>query len=70
MVKERDKDTAKRRENQGKAEHPAQASKIGSSAAYRCCSERLSPFGRVELVKLMELIRFQEIFEGWYTPLS
>ena len=29
MVKERDKDTAKKRENQGKAERPAQAGKQG-----------------------------------------
>ncbi|BBO17977.1 conserved hypothetical protein [Candidatus Brocadia pituitae] len=44
MVKERDKDTVKKRENQGKAECPAQADKIGSSTAYNFCSERLSPF--------------------------
>ncbi|TVM00418.1 MAG: hypothetical protein CV087_13695 [Candidatus Brocadia sp. WS118] len=71
MVKEQDKDTAKRRENQGKAECPVQASKIGHSTVYRYCSERLSPFGGLlGLVKFMELIRFQEIFEGLYNPPS
>ncbi|MCC7211368.1 MAG: hypothetical protein E3K40_00295 [Candidatus Brocadia sp.] len=67
MVKEQDKNTA----NQGKAECPSQASKIGYSTAYRYCSVRPSPFGGLlGLVKFMELIRFQEIFEGWYTPPS
>ena len=71
MVKEQDKDTAKRRENQGKAGCPLPASKIGHTTAYRYCSERLSPFGGfLWLVKCMELIRFQELFEGWYTPPS
>ena len=45
MVKEQDKNTAQRQENQEKADCSAKASKIGSSTAYRYCSERLSPFG-------------------------
>lgn len=67
MVKEQDKDKYKRRENQGKAECPAKAGKIGYSAPYGYCGERLSPFGGLfGLVKFMELIRFREIFEGLY----
>ena len=71
MVKKQDKNTAKRQENQEEADCPAKASKIGSSTAYSYCGERLSPFGGLlGLVKFMELIRFKEIFEGWYTPPS
>ena len=71
MVKEQEKDSAKRRGNQGKAECPAQASKIWHSTPYSYCSERLSPFGGLlGLVKFMELIRFKEIFEGLYNPPS
>src|SRR3972149_6737249 len=69
MVKRQDKDNSKSRENQVKAECPAQASKIGHSTPYSYCSERLSPFGGLlGLVKFMELIQFKEIFAGLYTP--
>jgi len=69
MVKRQDNDNSKSRENQGKAECPAQASKIGHSTPYSYCSERLSPFGGLlGLVKFMELIQFKEIFAGLYTP--
>ena len=71
MVKEQDKDSAKRQEKQGKAECAARASKIGHSTPYGCCSERLSAFGGLlGLIKFMELIRFKEIFEGLYKPPS
>ena len=71
MVKKQDKDNTKSLENQGKAECPAQASKIWHSTPYSYCSERLSPFGGLlGLVKFMELIRFKEIFEGLYNPPS
>ena len=78
MVKEQEKDSAKRRGNQGKAECLAKASKIGHSTPYSYCSRDrfqtclyLSPFGGLlGLVKLMELIRFKEIFEGLYNPPS
>ena len=77
MVKEQDKDTVKRGENQGKAECPAQASKVGHSTVYSYCSERLSPCGGLlGLVDVetgfkpvcTQLIRFKEIFEGLYNP--
>src|SRR3989337_4264334 len=78
MVKEQEKDSAKRRGNQGKAECLAKASKIGHSTPYSYCSRDrfqtclyLSPFGGLlGLVKFMELIRFKEIFEGLYNPPS
>ena len=69
MVKEQDKDNAKRQGNQGGTECPAKANKIGHSTPYSYCSERLSPFGGLlGLVKFMELIQFKEIFAGLYTP--
>ena len=65
MVKEQDKDNAKRQGNQGGTECPAKANKIGHSTPYSYCSERLSPFGGLlGLVKFMELIQFKEIFVG------
>lgn len=42
MVKKQDKDNAKRQKKQGGAGYSAEAGKIGSSTAYRYCSERLS----------------------------
>src|SRR3990170_7562397 len=71
MVKKQDKDNEKRQGNQGDAECPAKASKIGYSTPYSYCSERLSPFGGLlGLVKFMELIKFKELFEGLYNPPS
>lgn len=57
MVKEQNKRSGKRQENQGKAECTAKASKIGHSTPYDYCSERLSAYGGLlGLVKFMELI--------------
>jgi len=71
MVKRQNKNISKSRINQGKAECPAKASKIGPSTPYNYCNERLSPFGGLlGLVKFMDLIKFKEIFEGFYKPPS
>jgi hypothetical protein len=43
------------------------ASKIGHSTGYDYCRERLSPFGGLlGLVKFFDLVKFKEIFEGYY----
>ena len=69
MVKTQGKCNSKDRINQGEDESPAKASKIGPSTAYEYCSELLSPFGGLlGLVKFMDLIRFKEIFDGFYRP--
>lgn len=67
MVKKQKKYISKDCINQGEDECPAKACKIGPSTAYDYCSERLSPFGGLlGLLKFMELIRFKEIFDGFY----
>ena len=69
MVKKQEKYISKDRINQGEGDCPAKASKIGPSTAYGYCSERLSPFGGLlGLVKFMDLVRFKEIFDGFYRP--
>jgi hypothetical protein len=69
MVKRQDQGSAERRKNQGENECQRKANKIGASTAYGFCRERLSPFGGLlGLVKFLDLVRFQEIFEGFYKP--
>jgi len=67
MVKRLDKGSAGRCKNQGESECQPKANKIGPSTAYGYCRERLSPFGGLlGLVKFLDLVRFKEIFEGFY----
>ncbi|MBE3140717.1 MAG: transposase [Thermoplasmata archaeon] len=69
MVKRQDQDNAERCENQGQNGCEQKASRIGPSTAYACCRERLSPFGGLlGLVKFLDLVKFKEIFEGFYKP--
>jgi hypothetical protein len=67
MVKRQDQGSAERCKNQGENGCQQKASKIGASTAYDYCRERLSPFGGlVGLVKFLDLVKFKEIFEGFY----
>ena len=67
MVKPQKKDSSDTRKNQGEAGCHSQPSKIGAGTAYGFCSERLSPFGGLlGLVKFLDLVRFKEIFDGFY----
>lgn len=69
MVKRQDQGSAERCKNQGENECQQKANKIGSSTAYDYCRERLSPFGGLlGLVKFLDLVKFKEIFEGFYKP--
>lgn len=69
MVKSQEKDSSGRLINQGKNECPMKATKIGPSTAYEYCRERLSPFGGLlGLVKFMDAVEFEEIFDGLYRP--
>ena len=69
MVKRQDKDSTGSCGNQGEAGCQPKASKIGHSTAYDYCRERLSPFGGLlGLVKFFDLVKFKEIFEGFYRP--
>jgi len=67
MVKRQDQGSAERCKNQGENGCQQKASKIGPSTAYDYCRERLSPFGGlVGMVKFLDLVKFKEIFEGFY----
>src|SRR4030067_2230652 len=67
MVKRQDQGSAGNHKNQGENEGQPKASKIGPSTAYDYCRERFSPFGGlVGLVKFLDLVKFKEIFEGFY----
>src|SRR5659263_160480 len=69
MVKRQDQGSAERGINQGENECQQKASKIGPFTAYEYCRERLSPFGGLlGLVKFLDLVKFEEIFEGFYKP--
>ena len=69
MVKPQKKDSSDNRKNQGEAGYPAHPSKIGAETAYGLCRERLSPFGGLlGLVKFLDLVKFKEIFDGFYNP--
>jgi len=69
MVKVQNKDNSERVINQGGNGCPGKATKIGPSTAYEYCSERLSPFGGLlRLVKFRDVVRFKEIFDGFYKP--
>ncbi len=71
MAKRRSKTNAKVVINQGESGCAAQASKIGASAPYEYCSERLSPFGGLlGLIKFFDLIGFEEMFDKFYKPPS
>jgi len=71
MVKKQYNNIPRNRINQGEDDCPARASKIGPSTPYGFCNERLSPFGGLlGLVKFMDLVRFKEIFDGFYKPPS
>ena len=67
MVKRQIKNSAGRLINQGENGCPLKATKIGPSTAYEYCSERLSPFGGLlGLVKFMDVVKFEEIFNSLY----
>jgi hypothetical protein len=70
MVKKRSKVITKSHGSKGFIESGSEARKINASTAYGTCSERLSPFGGLlGLIKFLDLLRFQEIFQHIYkTP--
>ena len=67
MVKRRKKDTRKRQARKGFGQGLAEARKITASTGYETCKERLSPFGGLlALIKFLDLMRFEEVFEQTY----
>ena len=67
MVKRRKKDTRKKRKSKGISEIGSEPRKITASTGYGTCTELLSPFGGIlALIKFLDLIQFEEIFEHVY----
>jgi len=67
MVKQQRKNTKKKRNGKGFKENGAEARKINASTVYETCSEQLSPFGGLlALIKFLDLVRFDEIFDSTY----
>ena len=67
MVKQRKKSNKKRRNGKGFKANGAKARKINASTAYETCTEQLSPFGGLlPLIKFLDLIKFEEIFDSTY----
>ena len=70
MVKNRKKNTRKKRSSKGFTDKPVKARKINASTAYDTCTERLSAFGGLlALIKFLDLVNFSEIFNyGYIAP--
>jgi hypothetical protein len=67
MVKQRRKNSRKRRNGKGFKENRAKARKINASTAYETCTEQLSPFGGLlAVIKFLDLVKFDEIFKSSY----
>ena len=71
MVKQRKKNSRKKRNGKGFHKNRAEARKINASTAYETCTEQLSPFGGLlALIKFLDLVNFKEIFHsGYQAPL-
>ena len=67
MVKSSKSKKRKNRKGKGFNKNVARARKINASTPYDTCSEQLSPFGGLlPLIKFMDLIDFQQIFDSTY----
>jgi hypothetical protein len=67
MVKKRNNGNTKSLNSKGSKEQGVRARKINASTIYGTCSEQLSPFGGLlGLIKFLDLVKFQEIFENVY----
>ena len=67
MVKQRRKNTKKKHNGKGFKVIDVEARKINASTAYETCTEQLSPFGGLlALIKFLDLVRFDEIFDSTY----
>jgi hypothetical protein len=67
MVRQRKKNSRKKRNGKGFHKNRAKARKINASTAYETCTEQLSPFGGLlALVKFFDLVHFKEIFNLAY----
>jgi hypothetical protein len=68
MVKRQKKDTTKRPVNKEENKQDLEARKISATTKYETCSEPLTAFGGVlVLIKFLDLVGLEEIFENCYT---
>ena len=67
MVRQRKNDNTKTRNSKGSDDQFVRARKINASTSYDTCNEQLSPFGGLlGLIKFLDLVNFQEIFQNAY----
>jgi hypothetical protein len=67
MVKQRKRNSKKRRNRKGFKANVTNARIINASTAYETCTEQLSPFGGLlPLIKFFDLVGFKEIFNFAY----
>ncbi len=67
MVKQRKKHTKKNLAGKGFNKNAAKARKINAPTPAEACSEQLSPFGGLlSLVKFLDFVKFEEIFNFAY----
>ena len=68
MVKQRKKNTRKRRSSKAFKRNRAKTRKINASTPYETCTEQISPFGGLlGVIKFFDLIKFKEIFNAAYS---
>ncbi len=69
MVKQRKNNSTETPNSKGSEEIFVSANKINVPTHYETCTEQLSPFGGLlGLIKFLDLVNFQEIFQKCYTP--
>ena len=67
MVIKQKKDTTKSPNSKGFEEKERRARKINASTVFETCTEQISPFGGLlGLIKFLDLIKFQEVFNHLY----
>ena len=67
MVKKQNKDITKSPISKGSKVKDQRARRINASTVYETCTEQLSPFGGLlGLIKFLDLIKFEEVFEHLY----
>ena len=71
MVKQRKNDNTKSPNSKGSEDRYVRARRINASTVFETCTEQLSPFGGLlGLIKFLDLVNFQEIFQKAYVEPS
>ncbi len=68
MVKSNTQNNSIKHKNQGKTKKPWKPAKINANTHYDVCDSRLTPYGGLlPLIKFLDLVNFEEIFNIHYT---